>query len=456
VTVADRIPVRIAAFWGLGTFATTTMLNGVSVVIMFFLVTMVKVEPALAGALLFGSKIVDAVIDPPIGYLSDRTRTRWGRRRPYLFGASFVCGLSFALLYNVPEQTSQAGTLAYLTGCLVLYAVSYSAFYIPYMAMPAEMTNDYHERTGIMSYRVVAMTLGNTMGASGCPYLVAVLGKDRDAYSEMGIIVGVLIVVVMLLTFIGTHGARWVERRPESFSLLEQFRGLRQNRPLMILMGIKAALYSGIATVASANLFFLAGIMKRGPEVLALYGVVHTAATALATPGAVRVSRRFGKKSAYMACLLGHIAAVASWLLAGPDESTAVFCARAAVLGMFASGLYLYSNSMLIDTFAYDHQLTGRRREGMLAAAFSFVEQTALSTGPLVFGTLLTVMGFDKSLGPMAEQPESARFAIMFGFIGVPMVTYTTALLLLRLYRLEPHDIERLSTRARPLSVPAQ
>lgn len=113
------IPTRIAAFWGLGAFATTTMLNGVSIVLLFFLVNFVKLEPVMAGGLLFASKLFDACIDPVIGLLSDRTVSRFGRRRPWLLGASFFCGLSFALLFNVPVSASPGGYTCFCpAGCL--------------------------------------------------------------------------------------------------------------------------------------------------------------------------------------------------------------------------------------------------------------------------------------------------------------------------------------------------
>ena len=146
---------RLAAGWGLGSFATTTMLNGVAVVLLYFLVNFAKIEPVVAGALLFGSKMLDVFTDPPMGIISDRTRSRLGRRRPYLLGASFFCGLSFALLFNVPD-TSLGSTYLYLGIGLVLYALAYTAFQVPYMAMPAELTHDYHQRTKVMSWRARA------------------------------------------------------------------------------------------------------------------------------------------------------------------------------------------------------------------------------------------------------------------------------------------------------------
>src|SRR5262245_21633002 len=141
-----RVPMRIAACWGAGTLGTTTILNGIAAVLLFYLVNFVKLEPVIAGALVFGAKLLDVFVSPPMGMLSDRTESRWGRRRPYLFGASFFCGLAFALMFNVPPGTGLAAVYLWVAFSLLLYVVSYTAFQVPYMAMPAEMTDDYHER----------------------------------------------------------------------------------------------------------------------------------------------------------------------------------------------------------------------------------------------------------------------------------------------------------------------
>ena len=206
-SAADRVPTKIAAGWGLGTLATATMLNGASVVLLYFLVTFVKIEPVLAGALLFGSKMLDVITDPPMGIISDRTRSRYGRRRPWMLGASFFCGLSFAMLFNVPDS-GMSTTLAFVGVALALYALSYTAFQVPYMAMPAEMTDDSHQRTKIMSWRVFFMTLGNLAGMGAVPALVEQLGADRDAYRQMGIVIGAFIAIVMLGCFLLTRDAR--------------------------------------------------------------------------------------------------------------------------------------------------------------------------------------------------------------------------------------------------------
>lgn len=436
------MPLRIAAFWGLGTFSTTTMLNGVSVVLLYYLVSIVKIEPVIAGALLFGSKLLDVVTDPPMGLLSDRSRTRWGKRRPYLLGSSLFCGLSFALLFNVPAAAEGPALFGFIALALVLYALSYTAFQVPYMAMPAEMTEDYHERTRVMGWRVVFMTIGNMTGSALVPALVKWFGEDRAAYGEMGVLVGGVIALSMLATALGTAGARQTALEPAPIPLATHLRWLAANRPLVVLMGMKTLIYAGISAFVAVMLFFLSSVLKKGPEALAVYGLVQTVSTIACTPLCAWASRRIGKKPAYVICLVGFMVTLSTWSLATPDESLCWIGARGAVLGLFAAGNFLYGNSMLMDTFAWDYRQTGVRREGMLSAAFSFVEKASLALGPLVIGALLSSMGFDKNLPPTAEQSASAVQAMYLGFIWIPVICQLAAAALLRFYHLEQRDLE--------------
>lgn len=436
-----RVPTRIAAFWGLGAFATTTMLNGVSIVLLFFLVNFVKIEPVVAGGLLFASKLFDGLIDPPIGVLSDRTESRLGRRRPWMLGAAFFCGLSFALLFNVPVTASQTGVYLFISGWLLVYTVSYAVFTVPYMAMPGEMTDDYHERSRLMSWRTVFMTFGNLMGAAVPPVMVASLGGDRPAYGQMGIVVGTVICIAMLLTVFGTGGARQRPRDPAPLSLLENFRLLRRNVPLLVLMGTKILLYVGLAAFTAVLLFFFSSLLKKNAAAVGVYFGVFSLATVLFTPVQLWVARRFEKRRAYLVCMGAYSLGMLSWLLATPAEPDLVLYARGLWLGAFNAGLFLFGYSMLVDTYAWDHQVTGLRREGFLASAISFVEKFSLAVGPLIIGALLSGMGFDKNLPPSADQSAGADQAMLIGFVWIPVGTQLLAMLLLYWYRLDKEDL---------------
>jgi GPH family glycoside/pentoside/hexuronide:cation symporter len=441
VTTAPAIPTRIAASWGLGAFATTTMLNGIAIVLLFYLVNFVKVEPVIAGALLFASKLFDAFIDPPIGLLSDRTTGRFGRRRPWLLGASFFCGLSFAMLFNVPEGLGLAGVYLFVGGWLFVNTVGYAAFTVPYLAMPGEMTDDYHERNRLMSWRTVFMTAGTLVGSAGAPGLVTWLGNDRPAYGSMGIVLGLLVTVAMLGTFAGTAGARNAPVDPVRVPLREHLRLLRRNVPLLILMATKIVLFAGLAAFTAVLLFFFSSVLKKTPAQVGIFFVTFSAATILFTPVQLWVGRRVEKRSAYLVCMGAYALGILSWLTAPGGEPDWALVLRAVWLGSFNAGLFLYGYSMLIDTYAWDYRLTGLRREGFLASAISFVEKFSLAVGPLVIGALLSAMGFDKDLPPGADQPPGAVQAMVLGFVWIPFAAQLIAMVLLRWYRLGREDL---------------
>jgi GPH family glycoside/pentoside/hexuronide:cation symporter len=443
-----RVPTRIAACWGAGTFATTTILNGIAAVLLFYLVNLVKLEPVAAGVLVFAAKLLDIVVSPPVGMLSDRTRSRFGRRRPWLLGASFFCGLAFALLFSVPEG-GIGPVYAWMSFALLLYVVSYTAFQVPYMAMPAEMTDDYHERTRVMTWRVGFMTLGNMMGIAGCPGLVALYGGDREAYALMGWTVGALVCAAMLIAFLGTRGARETVSDGAQPPLASELPSLFANRPLLLMMGVKVVLYAGLASFTAVMLFFVSSVLKKGPEALVIYGVVSAAATIVCIPLQSWISRRMDKRNAYCLSLVGYCLTMLTWLAAGPDESLWIFALRSAVQGALNAGLFLHSNSMLADTFAYDYRLSGRRREGLLSAAFAFVEKISLAFGPLVIGALLSGMGFDKNLPATADQPASAVQAMWIGFLWIPIASQLGALVLMGFYRLRASDFAHAPAAAR-------
>jgi GPH family glycoside/pentoside/hexuronide:cation symporter len=439
---ADRVPTRIAVTWGLGALGTATMLNGVNVMLMFFLVNFIKIDPVVAGALLFSTKVLDAVTDPPMGLLSDRSYSRWGRRRPFLLAGAFFCSLSLIWLFNVPLFSKPAPVYLWICSGLVMYTLSYTVFTVPYMAMPTEMTDDYHERNRLMSWRTVFLTVGNLMGVGAAPVLVAMFGKDRDAYGQMALVMGLVIWLAMIGAFLGTAGARETARDDKPARIMEHIRLLRTNVPLLVLMGTKIVIYAGLAAFTAVVLFYFSSVLKRGPETLGVFFGTFSLAAIVCTPLQLLAGRRWDKRRVYVVCLGAYALGMLSWLAATPTETTLVLVLRAVWLGGFNAGLMLFGYSMLVDTYAWDFQMTKLRREGFLAATISFVEKFSLALGPLVIGALLSAMGFDKSLDPSADQSPSTVRAMEIGLVWIPVGTQLMAILLMRWYRLRKEDLQ--------------
>jgi GPH family glycoside/pentoside/hexuronide:cation symporter len=432
----------LAAGWGFGSMATATMLNAPTAALLFFLVTLVKLDPLAVGAIIFAGKMIDVLTDPPIGMLSDRTVSRYGRRRPWLLGSSFVCGITFALLFNVPV-TSTGLTYVYIVVALALFAVAYTTFQVPYMAMPTEMTDDYHQRTKIMSWRVVFMSFGNLAGGGAFAAVAKSLGGDRAGYGEAAIYFGAAISLAMMLTFFFTGGARQTAATEgqSAIPFKQHLAWLKKNRPLMILMSTKIAIYLGVFSSLTTALFFFKSVLKLDEGVFFMVFGAQMATTIAFMPVCNWLARRIGKKLAYIISLTGFCLVVTTWLLASANEPVALLLTRAVLLGAFGAGAHLYGQSMLIDTFALDYQLTGQRREGVLAASFSFVEKACMALAPFIVGALLSTLGFNKELDPTADQSASAVLAIQIGFIGIPVLCQLVSIILLKFYHLQESDL---------------
>ena len=143
----SQLPFRIVFGWGLGTLGVAVLFNATSFLLLRFLTDFAGLAAAAAGLAIALSKVYDAITDPVMGVVSDRTRTPWGRRRPYLFLGGLACGAAFALLFHAPALGGGEASLALVFLLLLVYATAYTVFNVPYLAMPAEMTDSYHERT---------------------------------------------------------------------------------------------------------------------------------------------------------------------------------------------------------------------------------------------------------------------------------------------------------------------
>ena len=355
-----RLPLALKAGWGVGSMGCLGMLFIVNVFVLFFLVNHLGLEPGMAGLILFITRIYDVISDPTIGYLSDRTSSRWGRRRPWMALGAFVSGLALILVFNVPALASANALAVYELIVLIAYFTGYTLFYVPFMAMPAEMTDDYNERTSIMSWRVGYSNAAGILIAAGMPALIDYLGGDRRAYGIVAILAGALIAATMLMTVLFTSRARELPSSPEDrYSLAEYFQALASNRPFVTLAALKCTLYLATGVNGSALLFFMTYVVERGELGLALSTLAGNIAGLCTVPLWTYFSRGRDKRGVYMVAIVGACLMLMSWALATPEESDLVFVLRSALVGAFGAGSLVIGFSMLPDTIEYDRIRTG-------------------------------------------------------------------------------------------------
>ncbi|MEM9532615.1 MAG: MFS transporter [Pseudomonadota bacterium] len=451
----DRLPRRLKLFWGSGAMGVAMLMNAASILILIYLVSVLKLDPALAGTLVFLSKIIDAISDPIVGMISDRSKFKSGRRRPFMFVGSFLSAVSFGLLFSIPEFEGQTLTAAYAFGCLVLYTIGYTVFNVPYMAMSAEMTDGYEERTSLHGYRVVFVSVGSSVAAGGAPFVLQLLGQTRESYSIVSIGLAALIFASLITCWWGTGSARTRERVHSKHNFLSQARLLFSNRHFVVLIAVKALQLIGIMSVASVTLFYLKQYVGMDLRYLLLFALVNTICTFLAIAPLTKLAARIGKRGGYF--LTASLTALynLSWILVEPAPDMADFLpgylVRAAVSGVCIAGNVMFAMSMLTDTIEYDARVTGMRREGVYAAMYSFVEKLSAALAPFLVGWILAFAGYDKTLGADELQTGTALFGILLGMAYLPALMIILSMAVLWFYRLDKQKLEA----AGPLPAPA-
>lgn len=438
----EQLPVTLKLGWGIGAFGVAMLMNGISILIFFYLVAILKIEPALAGTLIFISKIFDVFIDPFVGLWSDRIKSPRGRRRPFLFWGAFICAASFAIIFTSPIFDSEWMTATYVLVALCIYAGGYTLFNIPYLAMPAEMTDNYHERSSIHAYRIVFVSLGSFLAASVAPAVLERLGKtEPSSYATIGLVIAALIFVTMMACYLATAKARFTRGNAGATRLSADVSAIVGNKLFLRLIGVKFAQLLGMQTTQAAMIFFVVQSLHLKLDIFVIFGIVTTITSVLVAPLMVRFSKRYGKRNTYYIAAACNIAYSLSWSLAEPGEPNWAIALRAFIVGIAVVGNVTMAMSMLTDIINLDARRTGVRREGTYTAMYSFVEKLTAAFGPLIIGFALSLAHFNNKLPPDVPQGGSVDTALLFAVSWLPTFFGFIAVWLLSGYKLSESDI---------------
>lgn len=435
----DNISLQLALGWGVGTLGISVMFNTLNVLMQRFATDYLGIMAATWSFIYLGSKLYDAVTDPLMGWLSDRSSSRWGRRRPWLLLGGVISAAVFFLLFNSASVEESSSAVLMLFVLMLLYSTGYTVFNVPYMAMPAEMTDDYRQRAYLVSFRVYAIALGTVAGISLAPFLVSYFGGGRDGYQAMAAVYGLVILLSTAACFYFTGSARQTvpDRAAEHLSVAEKWRALRSNKPFLLLIAVKFLQLAGLALSQAVLIYFMVYILGRGYGFLGLYGLVASLFMLSGPPLCLWALRFFNKSQVFIGAALLYSLLLASWWFSGPEEAVAVILIRAALLGVASGGMLMMGQAMLPDTISYDYQQSGMRREGLFAGLYTTAEKLAFATGGAVSGFVLAAFGYVSSTQGGAEQPASAITAIYLNMSLLPALLTLLSCLLLKFYRLD-------------------
>jgi GPH family glycoside/pentoside/hexuronide:cation symporter len=424
---------RLQLGWGIGTLGASFLLNAFAALQLYYLTDVLGVAMVTASGLLFIAKLWDWISNPLMGAISDRTHTRWGRRRPYLLLGGIVAGGAFALYFNT-ATLGISDSMVLLVLSLALVGTGYTIFNVPYMAMPSEMEDDYKNRTKMMSYRVFFIGIGTLVGISA-QRMAELFGGGTAGYGQMGLVLGCGIFFFMSLAFFGTAGARTLAREKEIMPFMVRLRTGLSNKPFAALLGTKFTQLFGLFTGTAMMIFVIKYVLgKQDPGLWMLYftGTSFVVQT-LSIPIWLRIAKRLEKQMTYVLATILFCLASLTWLIATPEEPLSIFIARAGIKGFAAAGLLLMGQSMLPDTIEYDYRRTGLRREGIFSGLYSIVEKVASAFAPTILGLGYAWFGFTSRA---AEQTQETIDGIRYCAAWLPCIYFALSLIPLYYYRL--------------------
>ena len=419
----DRVPFHLKVVYGLGAFVNNTLADAIGRM-MIVLNLGLGMNPALVGLLGALPRLTDALTDPLMGYASDNTRTRWGRRRPYIFVGAISVAIVFTLLWQLPPGKSEGWYFWYFLGGSLIFFLAYTVYATPWVALGYELTPDYHERTRLMG---VQNFFGN-IAYMISPYFLAImyLPVFGDVVTGAGYLAMVIAAVVICLGILpaiflrerfkdvaaeesGAQAGSSVVRVLKNF--LRGFGKTLSFKPFLKLCVATFLVFNGFILIAAFQSYVIIYYVFDGDQAAGSVFVGHSglvqAISALIVIGIVTfLATKFGKRTAfYVSTGISMIGYALKWFCYTPDNPWFVLI-PAPLMAFGLAGLFTLMPSMVADVVDADELNTHERREGMYGSIFWWVVKLGQSAAILGGGLLLVWTGFDVELG--SEQTAEA------------------------------------------------
>ncbi|MEI2779076.1 MAG: MFS transporter [Tetrasphaera sp.] len=445
---AARLPRRVRAGYALGSVATGAFGTVPGLLLLPYLTDRLGVAAALAGLVVLVPKAWDVILNPIAGRISDTSTHSEGKRRPFLLRAGLLLAVLFALLFagpGAPKALAAAWVVVLFLGC----ATAYAFFQVPYVAMPAELTADYGERTRLMTWRVAVLALAILVSGGVSPLIRDALGPDWG-YRGVGAFVGGLIAFGAFGAWRGTASALSHSVSSPTAGLTDSA-GLTEQLRLVVRERHFRPLLTAFVVQALATGCMLAGVDYEATWVVGRDGAASVlfacfvAPAVLVTPVWQLLGDRVGKKAGYLGASLILLAgALAGSALSG--AALGPLAAAVAVVGVGYAGTQMFPLAMLADVAAVDAATTGENRIGVFTGVWTGAETLGLALGPGLYAAVLAAGGYVSSAGSHLAQSGRALDAIHLGFTLVPAVLVGLSMLAIHRYTLQAQDVFRASS----------
>ncbi len=447
-TLTTKVPFGQKVAFGVGMLANQ-MFPAVLGIFMVVLVQDLGFPGWMWGVIFFLPRIFDALIDPIMGYISDNTKSRWGRRRQYVFLGAIILGISFVIMWQLHRENGINYNFAFFMLWSFVFYLGLTIFSVPYVAMGYEMSNDFHERTNIMA---TAQWIGQWAWVIAPWFWVVMYDKSwfesaDVATRTLAIWVGIACMIFAMVPaiFIKSKSTLHENYAPLNLqsiggSVKEIFKSFKEafaSPPFRKLCAATFLIFNAFNTIASFSFFIIVYHLFNGntgasgvwPTLFGCLGALFT--TFLVIPIVAKMSTKIGKKRTFVISqsisVLGYIL---FWFLFIPGKPYMFIFA----LPLFSFGigsLFTIMMSMTADVIDLDELNTGKRREGIFGAIYWWMVKVGFAIAGLLSGTLMTLVGFDPNI---SVQPEGALTGMRIFFSGIPIIGTLAAIYIMRNY----------------------
>jgi GPH family glycoside/pentoside/hexuronide:cation symporter len=396
--------------------------------LMIYLTDTVGIAAGMAGAIVAIGKIWDAFADTVAGYLSDRTKSRWGRRRPWILFGSFPLFAAMIIMFTNPGLTDKTMLFIWGVASFCFLSTAYTAVNIPYNSLTPELTQDYHERTSLNGYRFGFAVVGTLLGAGLALPIVGLFTTKSAGFMAMGAIFGAAMLITALITFFSVREPV-VERGSLTKSYIQTYIKVFKNGPYLLILATYTLHITALTIIMSVAAYYFKYI-HHDEQITTTAMLVLLVTAFIFIPVSVILSKKFGKKIVYAAGMLIFAINIMILFFLGHlypiNFSIALMCSAGIGLGF----TYVMPYAMVPDAVEYDYLLSGERTEGAFYGIWTFGIKIGQAVALAITGGVLSFVGY---VPDVAQTPE-AHLGIRLLLGPITAVIFVIGVVVLYLY----------------------
>lgn len=457
----DVIPIGQKMAFGAGNLANQLFPAALGV-FMVVLVMSLNMNPILAGILGALPRLLDALTDPVMGFISDNTKSKWGRRKPYILLGSVLTGVSFMVMWQLNPEASQTYNFFYFLIVSIFFYIGYTIFATPLIGLGYEMTPDYNERTRLMA---VSQWMGQIAWMIApwfwvIIYKPSIFNSAPEGARTLSVWVGALCMVLGIMPALfnkemivpDTYKMASLTRKEFAKNTRDFINGIKltlKNKPFIKLCGATFFIFNGFQTIAQFAMFIIVYYLFSGDKVAAgtwpaWFGTISALATAfIVIPIVTKLSEKIGKKNAFIiATLISIVGYALKWWGFNPANPWLMFI-PIPFLSFGIGGLFTLMMSMTADVCDLDELNHGERREGMFGAVYWWMVKLGTALALLTSGVVLSLAGFDQTID---QQSAEAITNLRIADIVIPVITAIIAIIIMWKYNIteaKAHEIRK-------------